>query len=188
MCLPDRAATLGQAEAALAQAQQARAQLDTGSGRWQTTEAGRAVRDLAKARQGREKAKRAAEDGARWRDRHAARKEAQAWAQREVDANQRWETHVAPSLTQLHREIALHQACLDWAANRFKHQQAASRAVIDHALEQQRQARNLAKRVVAAPGQVRDSDPARRKRSGTPSRTELGVLSVTQLPVLPTVL
>ena len=34
--------------------------------------------------------------GARWRDRHAARKETAVWAQREVDAQQRWETHVAP--------------------------------------------------------------------------------------------
>ena len=53
ICLPDRAATLGQAEAALAQAQQARADLETGSGVWQDTEAGRAVRDLAQARHAR---------------------------------------------------------------------------------------------------------------------------------------
>jgi hypothetical protein len=84
--LPDRAATLGQAEAALAQARQARADLDTWSGVWQTTEAGQAVRDLAEARRARQQAEQAAEVGARWRDRHTARKEAALGAQREADA------------------------------------------------------------------------------------------------------
>ena len=59
--LPDRAATLGQAETALAHARQARADLDTGGGVWQDSDAGRAVRDLAQARQARQQAERAAE-------------------------------------------------------------------------------------------------------------------------------
>jgi hypothetical protein len=97
--LPDRAAALGQAEAALAQARQARADLETGTGRWEATETGRAVRDLAQARHAREQFERAAEHGARWRDCHAARKEAGLWAQRELDAQQRWEpTPLRPSL------------------------------------------------------------------------------------------
>jgi hypothetical protein len=145
--LPDRAATLGQAEAALAQAHQARADLESGSGLWQTTEAGLAVRDLAQARQAREQAEWAADHRGRWRDRHAARKEAGVWAQREFDAQRRWEAHVASTIVRLDREIALHQATLDRAASRFEHRRAASQAVIDHGLGQQRQARNLADRV-----------------------------------------
>ena len=145
--LPDRAATLGQAETALAQARQARADLDTGRGVWQTTEAGRAVQDLAQARQARERAERAVDQSGRWRDRHAARKEARAWAQRELDAQQRWEAHVAPTITRLDQEITLHQTTLDRAANGFEHQHAASRAAIDHGLQQQRCSKNLAQRV-----------------------------------------
>jgi conjugative relaxase-like TrwC/TraI family protein len=149
ICLPDRAATLGQAEAALAQARQARADLETGRGVWQDTDAGRAVRDLAQARQARAQAELAADHGSRRRDRHAARKEAVVWAQREVDAQQRWATHVAPAVARLDQQIALHETGLDRAANRFEHQQAAGRAVIDHGLQQQRRARNLAQRVAA---------------------------------------
>jgi hypothetical protein len=145
--LPDRAATLGQAEAALAQARQARADLDTGGGVWQATEAGQAVRDLAQARRARQQAEKASEAGARWRDRHAARKEATLWAQRELDAEQRWEAHVAPVISRLDREIARHQASLDGAANRFERRLAASRMVIGYGLEQQRHASNLARRL-----------------------------------------
>jgi hypothetical protein len=149
ICLPDRAATLGQAEAALAQARQARADLDTGGGVWQATEAGRAVKDLAQARHAREQVEWAADHGTRWRERHAARKETGACTERELDAQQRWETHVAPMIARLDQEIALHQTSLDQATNRFELRQAAGRAVIDHGLEQQRHARNLAQRVGA---------------------------------------
>jgi hypothetical protein len=147
--LPDRAATMGQAEAALAQVQQARAELDSGTGLWRATEAGRAVSDLAQARQARHEAEWAADHGIRWRDRHAARKEAGVWALREADAQQRWESQVAPIKTRLDQEIAFHQSRLDRAANRFQHRQAASRGVIDHGLEHQRHARKLAQRLGA---------------------------------------
>jgi conjugative relaxase-like TrwC/TraI family protein len=145
--LPDRAATLGQAEDALAQARQARTDLDNGTGLWQATDAGRAVRDLVQARQARQEAEQAVDNGGRWRDRHTARKEAGVWAQREADAQQRWETQVAPTIARLDQEIALHQTSLHRAANRFEHRQAASRAVVDYGLEQQRHARNLAQRL-----------------------------------------
>ena len=171
--LPDRAATLGQAESALAQAQQARADLDTGRGLWQASQTGRAVRDLAQARQAREQAQRAADHGARWRDRHAARKEAGVWAQREVAAQQRWQAHVAPTIARLDREIALHQTSLDRAANRFEHRQAASRAVLDHGLEQQRQARNLAERVGAERNNLDGLPSAAQLRRAATQREQL---------------
>jgi hypothetical protein len=161
--LPDRAATLGQAETALGQARQARADLDTGTGVWQDSEAGRAVGDLARARQAREQAEWAADHGARWRDRHAAGKEAGVWAQRQVDAQQRREAFVAPIITRLDQEIALHQASLDRAANGLEHRQAASREVLDHGLEQQRHARNLAQRI----------DAERNHLDGLPSAAEI---------------
>jgi hypothetical protein len=147
--LPDRAATLGQAEAALAQARQARADLENGGGVWQDSEAGKAVRDLARARHAREQAERAADHGARWRDRHGARKEAGVWMQREADAHQRWEAHVAPVITGLDQEIALHHASLDGAANRFERRLANTRTVMGHGLEEQRHASDLAHRLAA---------------------------------------
>jgi conjugative relaxase-like TrwC/TraI family protein len=149
MSLPDRAATLGQAETALAQACQARADLDTGRGVWRDSEAGRAVGDLGQARRAREQAERAAEHGARWRDRHASRKEAGLWAQRALDAQQRWDTHVAPLIARLDEQIACHQSTLEGAATRYEHQRAANRAVIDHGLQQRQFAKNLARRVGA---------------------------------------
>jgi hypothetical protein len=141
--LPDRAATLGQAEAALARARQARAELDTGTGVWQTSEAGQAVRDLAVARQARSRADLAAEPGGRWRDRRAARKEVALWAEREGDAQERCDTLVAPMVARLDQEIALQQLRLERAANRFEHRQDATRVVIDYGLQQQRHARGL---------------------------------------------
>ena len=161
--MPDRAATLGQAEAALAQARQARADLEAGCGLWQATEVGRAVRDLAQARQARQQAEQAADYGARWRDRHAARKETGVWAQRELDAQQCWEAHVAPSISRLDEEISRHQASIDQAANRFEYRQTACRAVIDHGLEEQRHARKLAERV----------DAERNHLDGRPSAAEI---------------
>ena len=149
ICLPNRAATLGQAEAALHSARQPRADLDAGHGMWQDSEAGRAVTDLAHARKAREEAHWTADHGARWRDRHAARKEVGRRAEREVDAQQRWDVHVAPMSTRFDQEIVLHQATLDGARNRFEHRQAATRAVISHGLEQQRHARSLAERIAA---------------------------------------
>jgi hypothetical protein len=147
--VPNRADTLGHAEAALAQAQQARNDLETGSGLWQTTEAGRAVRDLAHARHERQQAEWAGDHGDRWRDRHRARKEAAMWGQREIDAQKQWETRVAPAINHLDQAVALHRACLDRGAEHFEHRQAMCRAVIDHGLEQQRHAMNLGRRVDA---------------------------------------
>jgi hypothetical protein len=149
MGLPDRAATLGQSEAALAQSRQVRADLDTGSGVWQTTEAGQAVRDLAQARQARQQAEQAADHGPRWRDRRTARKEGTLWPRREVDAEQRWEAHVSSVISRFDQEISRHQASLDGAANRFERRLAASQAVIGYGLEQQRHASNVANRLAA---------------------------------------
>jgi hypothetical protein len=141
--LPDRAATLGQAEQALHAAHRVRAGLDTGYGVWTDTEAGQAVRDLAEARAGRERAESISTQGVRWRDRRGARKEAADWTVREADAQQRWSAHVAPEIARLDQEIARHQATLDQAAARLDRQQAASNGVIDHGLQQQRNARNF---------------------------------------------
>jgi hypothetical protein len=147
--LPDRAATVGQAETSLAKARQARVDLDSGRGVWQDTDAGRAVTDLAEARRAHERAERTADHGGRWRERRAARKEAERWAQRQVEAEQRWTAHVAPMIGRLDREIAFHQASLDSAVSRFESRLATSRTVVGHGLEQQRHAANLARRLAA---------------------------------------
>ena len=171
--LPDRAATVGQAEAALAQAQKARLDLDTGGGVWQSTEAGQAIRDLAQARQAHRQAEQTAKVGARWRDRHVARKEAALWAQREVDAELRWEAHVAPVISRLDQEIVRHQASLDGAANCFERRLAASQKVIGDGLEQQRHASNLARRLAAERDQLDGLPTAAEVRRAATQRQQL---------------
>jgi hypothetical protein len=145
--LPNRAATLGQAQQALDTARQARADLETGSGVWAGTEAGRAVIDLTQARRARGRASQIAENGARWRDRHAARKEANIWARREADAEQRWIAHVGPQIVVLDQEISRHQSTLERTATSLDRREATIISVVDHALEQQRYGRLLASRL-----------------------------------------
>jgi conjugative relaxase-like TrwC/TraI family protein len=85
---------------------QDRKDLDFGRGTYQHTEAGQAIRDLREAKQAGGRARWNAEHHAkRWRDRRAARKEAAFWAERELDAQQRWETYVAPEAVRLDRQI-----------------------------------------------------------------------------------
>ncbi len=147
--LPDRAATLGQAEQVLESARRARADLDHGGGVWASTEAGQAVRDLAVARAERERAEWNAEHGGRWRDRHGARKEAAHWAAQEADAQARWQTHAAPERARLDHDIARHQAALEGTAQQLERRKAATTAVRDHGFEAQRHATNLAARLDA---------------------------------------
>jgi hypothetical protein len=145
--LPDRAATLGQAQQALDTARRARADLATGTGIWTDTEAGRVVRDLAQARAARDRAEQTAEHGARWRDRHSARKQTAEWAEKEADAQHRWAAHVGPQLGLLDQEIARHQTTLEGTVARLERREATTTAVIQHGLEQQRHARHLGDRL-----------------------------------------
>jgi hypothetical protein len=161
--LPDRAATLGQVEQALKAAHQARRELETCRGVWADTAAGRAVRDVAEARAAHQRAAETAAHGARWRDRRVARKQAADWAKRETDAEQRWAAHVAPSIVLLDQDIARHQATLERTADRFDRREASCGAVISHALDGQRYARNLA-------GQLREY---RDKIDSVPSAAEI---------------
>jgi hypothetical protein len=147
--LPDRAATLGQAEQALEAARQARVDLDTGSGVWTGTDAGRAVRDLAEARANRQRAEWTAEHGTRRRDRHAGRKDATYWVRLEADAQQRCTAHVAPEIARLDQEIVGHQATIDHAASRLERRQAATQTVLQDGHEQRWQASRFADRIAA---------------------------------------
>jgi conjugative relaxase-like TrwC/TraI family protein len=147
VCLPDRAATLGQAQQALDAARRARADLDQGSGIWADTDAGRAVRDLAEAGASRQQAAEISGHGARWRDRHAARRQAHQAAALEADAQQRWTAHVEPHIDRLDQEIARHQSTLERTAARLEQRQATTATVIEAGLEHQRHARQLAARL-----------------------------------------
>jgi hypothetical protein len=93
------------------------------------------------------------------------------WALREVDAQQRWEAQVAPTIVRLDQEIALHHASLDRAANRFENWQAASRAVIDCGLKWGRHAGNLAERVGAERNHL-DGLPPTAEMRRTATQTE----------------
>jgi hypothetical protein len=145
--VPDRAATLGQAEQALEAAGQARVDLDTGSGVWTGTDAGRAVRDLAEARANRQRAEWTAKHGTRRRDRQAGRKDAAYWVRLEADAQQRCTAHVAPEIARLDQEIAGHQATIDHAASRLERRQAATQTVLQDGHEQRWQASRFADRI-----------------------------------------
>jgi hypothetical protein len=142
--LPDRAATLGQAQQALDTARQARADLDTGIGLWADTDAGRAVRDLAQARAARERAARIAEHADRWRDRRAARKQIRESAEKEADAQQRCTAHVAPQIAPLDQEIGRHQTTLERTTARLDRQETTTIAVVEDGLQHQRHTRHLA--------------------------------------------
>jgi hypothetical protein len=147
--LPDRAATLGQAEQALERGRKARADLTYGSGVWAGTEAGRAVRDLAEAGAKREQVERTVEHADRWRNRHAARKAVEEWAAWEGHAQARWHAHVAPEISRLDQDIARHQATLNQTAARLDRRQATTNAVVNHGLAEQRDAHKLAARLEA---------------------------------------
>ena len=97
---------LSDAQAALQQAQQARADLATGSGVYQHTDAGRAVADLTSAQIALTVAQRTAEDSLRWRDRRSSAKHVEGLIQREAGAHQSWKTHVAPEAARLDALIA----------------------------------------------------------------------------------
>jgi hypothetical protein len=157
--LPDRAATLGQVTQALDIAQRARADLDTGTGVWQHTEAGQAVRDLTRARTERERAVQAAQHARSWRDRRTAGRQAVHWAAREAQARQQWTTHVAPEVALLDQDIARHQTTLDQTAARIDRHRAATQTVVDQGLQHQQAARQLARALAAYRDQV-DGLPA----------------------------
>ncbi len=164
----DLAPAVAEAQAALHKAHQARAELDTGRGVYEHTEAGRAVGDLVQARAARYSAAWRAEHGTRWRDRHAANKEAVSWAEQEADAQQRWTTHVAPEAARLDTELARHQTVVEQLVTRLERHRAASRLTRERALELHRTAGRLAAGLDAHRDQL-DGIPratARRPASG----------------------
>jgi hypothetical protein len=177
--LPDRAATLGQAEHALEEARKAQNDLTHGGGVWADTEAGRAVRDLAEARAERERAERTVEHAERWRNRHTARKAAAEWAAREENAQARWQAHVAPEITRLDQDITRHQATINQAAARLDRRQTTTDAVVNYGLAEQRDAHKLAARL----------DAHRNHTDGVPSAADIRRAATRQqhLRTIPTV-
>ena len=108
---PGRAGELGEARAALSRAEKGLSDLQAGAGAYSSTEAGRAVSDLAHAQAALTRAKWTAEHGSRRRERRAAAKESPAVAAQLADAEGRWEAHVAPEVARL--EAAIHTARQD---------------------------------------------------------------------------
>jgi hypothetical protein len=86
----------------------------------------------------------------------------------------------------LDREIALHQASLDGAADRFEHRQAATQAVIDHGLQQQRHATNLAERLATERNHLDGIPSAAEIRRAAIQRERLkGFAPASQVPPAP---
>jgi conjugative relaxase-like TrwC/TraI family protein len=146
---PESSPTVADARAALREAQRARAELDTGHGCYEHTDAGRAIADLARARDVLAAARRRVEVGTRWRDRHAAVKEVAHWEEREEDARRRWKMHVAPEAARLDAEVALHMAVVEQATARLERQAATSQLMVKRGLNLQRATGRLAGAVAA---------------------------------------
>jgi len=143
----DLAPALAEARAALRQVEQAGADLKSGWGIYQHTEAGRAVSDLADAKRGLFSARAEAEYGARWRDRRAGAKQADHWTGREKDAQERWETYVAPEVVRLETEITRHQGTVDQLTARRERQTAAARFSVERRWSLQSDVHRLAVRL-----------------------------------------
>ncbi|HXY43623.1 MAG TPA: hypothetical protein VEH29_05520, partial [Acidimicrobiales bacterium] len=86
---PEVAPSLAEARNALARTQQARADLASGGGVYQHTDAGRAVAELASAQIARAVARLAAENSHSWRDRRSSAKHLDGCIQREAQALKR---------------------------------------------------------------------------------------------------
>ena len=135
---------LADAQAALQQAQQARADLATGSGVYQHTDAGRAVADLTSAQIALTAAQRTAEDSLRWRDRRSSAKHLAGLIQREAGAHQSWKTHVAPEAARLDALIARLQDSTERLTAHQDRQEEAAQKLAEEARNLRRRAARLA--------------------------------------------
>jgi conjugative relaxase-like TrwC/TraI family protein len=102
---PSVSADLTVARADLDRLRRARQHLDRGTGQWQHTPAGRAVRQLAQARQAARTTEYRAQLAAGRRERHHWRRLARAAAAAEARAQQDWTTHAKTATETLDRRI-----------------------------------------------------------------------------------
>jgi hypothetical protein len=172
---PESAPTLADVQATLRQAQRARAELDTGQGCYQHTDAGRAVADLAHARATLAAARRRVEFGTGWRNRRAAAKEVANWEEREEDAQQHWRMHIAPEAARLDAEVSRHMAAVEQATARLARQAGTSRLTASRLLNLQRTANRVATRTDAYRDQLdglhRSPAPRRIRQRQVPDPT-----------------
>ncbi len=128
---PDFSSELSEVRTALHQAEQARADLLAGRGDYLGTKAGEAVSDVALAETGLAGARREAEHGSHWWARRTAAKKVAAWAERQTDARQRWQDHVAPEVARLDAAIGLRRDQLERLNASLERQTTRSATVVD---------------------------------------------------------
>jgi hypothetical protein len=141
---PEVAASLPEARDALARAEQARADLTAGCGVYQHTDAGRAATELTAAQVARTTAQQTAVNSQSWRDRRSSAKHLDGCIQREVEAQEGWETHVAPEVARLDNLIAGQKATLEQLTAGHERQEATARQIFEEASRLQRGASRLA--------------------------------------------
>jgi hypothetical protein len=141
---PEIAPSLTEARNALDRTRQAKADLASGGGVYLHTDAGRAVAELASARVARTTAELAAANGQRWRDRRSSAKHLDRGIQREVQAQNGWETHVAPEVARLDNLVAGQKVTLEQLTARHERQETTSRLLLEEARSVQRSASRLA--------------------------------------------
>ncbi|HWG74112.1 MAG TPA: MobF family relaxase [Acidimicrobiales bacterium] len=144
---PPRCAELADAQAALDRARQDRTDLDTGTGVYVGTDAGRAVADMAQARQALSAARWTAAHGGSRRDRRDAAKQVSALQADGTDAGQRWEIDVKPEAARLDGQIERLESTAEQLSARDQRRSLAAQAVIEAGFEHQRHARQLARRL-----------------------------------------
>jgi len=174
----DLAPALAEARGALRQAEKARDDLKSGWAIYQHTEIGRAVADLAEAKRGLFDSRTQAEYGARWRDRRAGAKKVATWAGREKDAEERWQTYVAPEAARLETEIARHGVTVDQLTARRETQAAAYRLGVERGWSLQCDAHQLAVGIASHRDKL-DGVPRRAPRRSTGQSRKSPVLNPT---------
>ncbi len=173
----DLGPALSDARDALRRLEQARADLDTGTGAYRSTAGRNAVADLAHARAGLAEAEGTAVYAPRRRDRRTASRDASRWAALEADAFRRWQDHVAPEAERLDTQITEHQADVEAVIARHDRQQAVGGRLGHDALRLRRDAGRLA----AGLDGYRDQLDGPRRRQPQPAAGRLDPLAVRTL-------
>lgn len=89
------------------------------------------MRDLEQARAARQRAEHDAQHAPRWRDRRSATKELILWAERETDAQKRYQLHVTPEIVRLDHTIDACQLTLERVQARSEQYRQAERVVAE---------------------------------------------------------
>lgn len=143
-------------------AKQDRADLEAGRGVYVDTNAGRAARDLREARRAKEQASWEAEHAPRRKDRRRASDQIGAWAERQADAERRWQLHVVPEATRLDDLIHSYQLQIERLEARADRERERYSASVHRTLEHADTSRKMARVISVYRDRLDGLEPADR--------------------------